>query len=101
MGQTNWYGEAIFATTAQRDEAAAAIEDYVDATLNVEPYENDQGYAAGVVKLTTLHIDDQQGPALRYSESVSDDSVQAFGDIIMSKLNDVSLAGSNGQGPVT
>lgn len=66
MADISWYGEAVFSDVPGRDRARGLIEDYMQATQNTTPYGGQQNYAAGIEQITQFHLDEFDGPGLRW-----------------------------------
>jgi hypothetical protein len=73
MADMAWYGEAVFPDVESRDRAEGLIDDFMEATVNTIPYGEMPGYPSGCERVTQLHIDESDGPGLRWCHRMPED----------------------------
>lgn len=100
MADLSWFGEAVFNTAADRDRAQALIEDYMEATPNTTPFGGQQGYAAGCERVTQIHLDEYDGPGLRWCHRIPE-ALGMDAANILAQIDAMALSMNNGSGPIT
>lgn len=72
MSDQHWFGQAVYNNVTNRDNAAALLRDYAEATEGVMNHASGN-YAAGVQVFANLHFDEEtSGPGVEWSFRVTD-----------------------------
>lgn len=100
MADLSWFGEAVFASVANRDQSRGLLEDFIERTAGTMPFGGQQNYAAGIELVTQIHLDDQSGPGLRWCYRVPEELMPEAGGIT-SLVDTLALSYGSGSVPIT